>query len=379
MVFKNLKKEDAEIFVKKFMKHKSNPSFELRFMEYIVKNGVKTFSSPYNISWEITAGCNLRCKHCCFSNDTYDAKNDVSKDVALNFARQLVDNDLVKIMLTGGEPFLREDIFDIISELKRNNTIIEITTNATLIDENIAQNLSKLLNPKYDYVQVSLDGADELTHEKTRGKNTFKKTIDGIKLLLKHNIFVTVNCVVTTMNINQIIQLYDLVETLGVKLITFSRIHSEDEDLIPDKNILFDEMIKLIKHENDNLKVDLRLFNMSELSTNQFIRDNLPKSYTNIVDFSCNKREKIHIRKDGEVFLCLYASNQNVLSLGNIKNNTLEEIIKNMETNPLFQPRLLTNTKCNNCAVQYYCKGGCPVNAYLKSNTVNTMDFTCQN
>ena len=167
--------------------------------------------------------------------------------------------------------------------------------------------------------------------------------------------------------------------SLGVKLITFSRIHSEDTNLIPDKDILFKEMIKLLKHEKDALKIDLRLFNIPELISIPLIKDNLPNKNTKIMDFSCNKREKLHIRKDGEVFLCLYASTKNVLPLGNIKTNTLEEIINNTNTNPLFQRRFLKDTKCNNCAGQYYCKAGCPVNAYIQSNTINAIDLSCQN
>lgn len=378
MLFKNLTQEDAQIFLNKFISLKEKKSPELKFMEHIINSGFETFSTPYSVSWEITAGCNLRCKHCCFANDSYDNKQDVSSDVAINFAQQLVENDLIKIMVTGGEPLLREDLFDIISVLKSKNAIIELTTNATLINEEKAKKLSKLLNPTYDYIQVSLDGADAQTHEKTRGAGTFQKTIDGIKLLLKHNLFVTINCVITTLNLHQMCELYDLAESLGIKLITFSRIHSDDEELVPNKDILFEEMIKVLKKENSNLKIDLRLFNFPEIASNPLLGENLPKSFSKIINFSCNRQEKIHIRKDGEVFLCLYASTKNILPLGNIKNNSLEELIQNMQTNPLFQTRIIKNSKCNTCAVQYYCKGGCPVNAYIQSNTINAMDSSCK-
>lgn len=376
-MFKDVKKQDIEIFINKFQEQNNTNDAEKVFMRHLINSGVEKFSTPYYLSWELTGACNLRCKHCCFAKGSYDSKFDVNKSNAIKFAKELVENDIIKVMITGGEPLLRNDLLDIISVFKSKNTIIELTSNATLIDEKFAKKLSNLFNPKTDYVQVSLDGADSEIHEKTRGKNSFNKAINGIKILIKNGINVTVNCVITQMNIHQMIELYNLVEKLGVKLITYSRIHSTDENLVPDKKVLFEKTIELLKHETQNLKINLRLFNMPELATNETFVKSLEYNGSKILNFSCHKNEKLHIRNDGEVFLCLYSSTNNILPIGNISKDSLGQIIENTQKNPLFQDRMLKNTKCNKCSVQYYCKGGCPAKSYQENKDINFSDSSC--
>lgn len=377
-MLKNIEHKDAKIYLDKFYEQINRSSTENIFMKQLINSGIECFTNPYNVSWEITAACNLRCKHCCFSNQDYNADNDVSTEVALRFVNELVDSDLVKIMITGGEPFLRKDLFKIIEILKTKNTIIELTTNAIVINEDIVQNLVKHFNLKFDYIQVSLDGADLQTHEQTRGKDSFLKTIKGIKLLIKSGINVTINCVVTKNNYHQMIELYNLAQKLGVSLITFSRIHTEDKNLLPDINLLFKETIKLLKQESKKLPINLRLFTIPELITNDTFKDLFDDDFIKIQNYICHRGEKLHIRKDGEVFLCLYASTKNICSLGNINKDSLQKILKRRKTNPLFKKRILKNTKCNICKAQYYCKAGCPVSAFVKFNNINLPDPNCE-
>lgn len=380
MKLKNVSLEDAKLYLKKLAEQLENKTPEQQMMKYLVENGVEKFATPYNVSWEVTAACNLRCKHCCFAGQEYNPQKDISHEDAINFVQQLLAGDVVKVMLTGGEPLLRTDLFDIIELLKTKNVAIELTSNAILINDENAKKLGQLLNPLSDYVQVSLDGADIEIHENTRGKGSFEKTIAGIKLLIQNGVKVTINCVVTTVNMHQMCELYDLAYELGASLITFSKIHpgEENKDLVPDNNLLFVETMKLLRYEKEILPINLRLFSLPEIATNSVLMQVYGGNKPKIRNFICHRNEKMHIRKDGEVYLCLYASTKDVCSLGNIKNNSLSEILENMLENPLFQERIIENSKCNNCNLQFYCKAGCPANAYLKNGTINTFDFICE-
>ena len=380
MKLKNITKEDAKIYIEKFWEQKSRDKADQILMKYLRENGVDKFSTPYEVSWEITAACNLRCQHCCFAGQDYNSAYDISNQTAMNFAQELIDGDVVRVMLTGGEPLLRRDLFDIIKLFKKNNVAIELTTNAMLINSDNARKLGELFNPLCDYVQVSLDGADEKTHDKTRGKGSFEKVLRGIKLLIANGVFVTINCVITSINMYQMCELYNLANELGVNLITFTKIFKENDNknLLPDNNLLFAETIKLIHNEKPNLPINLRLFSLPEIVTSSTIKQGFA-DFDNfkIENFACHKNQKIHIRKDGKVFLCLYSSNKDVCSLGNIKENSLVDIIENMNDNPLFQERIIKNSKCNNCVMQFYCKAGCPVNAFLKTGNINSTDPIC--
>lgn len=370
--------KDAELLFNKICAYHANNAPDKLLYRRILKEGVTKFHAPYYVSWEVTAACNLRCKHCCFAGHDYNSVNDISEATAMSVVNELINMDVIKIMLTGGEPLMRPDIFNIIEKLKSHNIIIELTSNALLVDNSAALKLGKLLNPACDYVQVSVDGAKEATHELTRGKGTFLKTIEGIKNLLSNGVNVTINCVVTDKNQHEMTELYALACTLGVKKITFTRVFAEyNSGLLPDDNELFRETIELLKNEQPETEIELRLFSIPELAVSEAFSSFAPNTVNLDANIMCHKWEKLHIRKDGEVFLCLHASNQNLFSLGNIKNNSLEEILENRLENPLFGERFVTDVKCKKCAFVSLCKSGCPVNAYLKNGDINTSDSSC--
>lgn len=381
MLRNNIETDKAKLVFEKILAYNKNNSPDKKLFRKILKEGVTQFSAPYNISWEVTAACNLRCRHCCFSGQTYNPDEDLSRECALNLVNDFIEHDVIKVMLTGGEPLMRPDIFEIISLLKSHNIIIELTSNALLFTEDSAKRLGSLFNPLCDYIQVSIDGATPEVHEQTRGKNTFYKTIENIKLLIKNGINVTLNSVITSNNIHQMSELYRLASKLGVKKITFTRVFAEyDRGLLPDDNILFDQTVNLLKLENSTTKIDLKLFTIPELAAcdafKPFIPDlKKPKPVEKII---CHQWEKLHIRKDGEVFLCLHSSNKNLFSLGNIKNRPFSKILENRSENLIFRKREIKNQKCNSCNFAPLCKSGCPINAWLKYNNINLPDPTCK-
>lgn len=379
MLRSDIDKKDAELLFNKILAYHTNSAPDKLLYRQILKEGVAKFHVPYYVSWEITAACNLRCKHCCFAGQDYNSANDISENTAISIVEELINMDVIKIMLTGGEPLMRPDIFNIIKKLKSHNIILELTSNALLIDNSKAIKLGKLFNPICDYVQVSIDGATEATHELTRGSGTFLKTIESIKNLISNKVNVTINCVITSKNLHEMTELYTLANKLGVKKVTFTRVFAEyNNNLLPDDNELFDETIKLLKQEIPETKVELRLFSIPELAANKTFNSFAPDTAFSDTNYMCHKWEKLHIRRDGEVFLCLHSSNQNLFSLGNIKNNSLEKILENRSKNPLFGERFIVDKKCKKCAYVSLCKSGCPANAYLKTGNINNSDPACK-
>ena len=380
MLKNNINRQDAELVLKKIMEYGWNLTPDRKLWNTLKQHNNKQIVTPFYISWELTAACNLRCKHCCFAGQDYNSVQDIDKERAISFVKELIDADVIKVMLTGGEPFLYQNIFDIIHLLKSHNIIVEITTNALLLNNEMIQRLACVLNPLCDYVQVSLDGAEAETHELTRGKGTFDKTVDNIKLLKKNGVNVTVNFVVTSQNIYDMTKLYQLVSELEVGKITYSRVFAEyNSGLLPDDNELFDETIKLLKLENERTKIELKLFTIPEIACSNsfsFFSQNTDAKFCTD-NFSCHQWEKLHVRSDGEVFLCLHSSNQSLFSLGNIKEMLLPEILDSRSKNILFGKRSVKDEKCTQCNFAYLCKCGCPINSWLKYGDINKPDPVC--
>lgn len=110
-------------------------------------------------SFEITHRCNLKCKHCCVDADQIvSKKEDLSTDEIKQILDMLIKWNPERIMLSGGEPMLRPDFIELLMYLKENYTgEIIISTNATLINENNVEIISKYAHQ----IDVSVDGIDE--------------------------------------------------------------------------------------------------------------------------------------------------------------------------------------------------------------------------
>ncbi|MEW6606554.1 MAG: radical SAM protein [bacterium] len=147
---------------------------------------------------KINSDCNLdRCKYCYTTQTFSDPKFNSDKHKGLELGvykdliKQLVNNQpkgtLEQISITGGEPFLRKDLFEIVEYGLSNDIDVRINTNGTLISENLAIEFAELVSRyrKKLIFQIGLDSSDRRVHEYIRGKGTFDATVQGIKYILE--------------------------------------------------------------------------------------------------------------------------------------------------------------------------------------------------
>jgi len=140
----------------------------------------------FYVQWHITSICNLRCPHC--YQEEYNAKSELALSDLYKIADQITMalkkwNMKGRIALTGGEPFLKDELFPLMKYLENNENIwrIGILTNGTIIDQKIIDKLKTF--KKLYYIQISLDGAKEKTNDFIRGKRSFGKAINSFRLL----------------------------------------------------------------------------------------------------------------------------------------------------------------------------------------------------
>jgi len=122
-----------------------------------------------------TMRCNLRCKGCYAQN--YKKEDDLSFELLDRIIKEAKEMGTAFFTILGGEPFIREDLFDIYR--KHSDAYFQVYTNGTLIDERVAQKLVKVGNI---IPQISIEGFEEETDER-RGKGTFKKVIKAMDIL----------------------------------------------------------------------------------------------------------------------------------------------------------------------------------------------------
>jgi len=191
------------------------------------------------VMWQITNKCNYKCSYCIFNSQfNVDTHNELSTQKVFDIIDKLKQNKFSHLKFTGGEPFVRKDMVEIISYAKQKGFFVDISTNASYISKKIATNLEKT---KIDFVHVSLDGHNEKLNHLVRGKNTFKATINGIKNLKEKNIYLRLGSVIHKYNEKYIEAIIQLSIKLKINEIVFSKMeaigrNADDKSLVITKN-----------------------------------------------------------------------------------------------------------------------------------------------
>lgn len=158
---------------------------------------------------EITDQCNLSCRHCgsnCTANNHTYLPLEKIKEVLLQVVKAY-DAREIMICITGGEPFLHPDVYDIVRFARRNGFSVGITSNGTLIDEETA---NKIVSSGINTIAVSVDGLAD-SHDRFRNqKGSFDKAIRGINNLKANGADPQVITVVHPGNINILQSMFEL-------------------------------------------------------------------------------------------------------------------------------------------------------------------------
>ena len=153
----------------------------------LVKANLSKRRIPVRISLLVTKRCNLRCFYC-YATDTLNSRQ--VKEPSLAELKEIVDQIYNAgcrwICILGGEPLIRDDIEEFVDYAHRKGMFLDITTNGYFVKDRI--NTLK----KVDHVAISLDG-NKVANDKSRGKNSFERIIEGIEFAVKNKIDVRIH------------------------------------------------------------------------------------------------------------------------------------------------------------------------------------------
>jgi radical SAM protein with 4Fe4S-binding SPASM domain len=170
------------------------------------------------VVWNCTRRCNLKCVHCYSSAGAKDPAEVLNTKQAKSFIRDLADFDVPVILFSGGEPLLREDIFELANFAKEQGIRTVLSTNGTLISNEVAE---KIWNFGFAEVGISIDGIGD-KNDRFRGKNgAYKAALQGIRNCIALGLRVSLRLTITLSNYMEIPAIFDLVEKEGIKRICF--------------------------------------------------------------------------------------------------------------------------------------------------------------
>jgi SynChlorMet cassette radical SAM/SPASM protein ScmE len=337
---------------------------------------MKLINTPRSLDIEITNKCNLRCNYCSHFTSGGDVDHDLSKEEWIQFFEELNRCAVLDVTISGGEPFYRKDLKEIIDGIVRNRMRFGILSNGTLIDDEMSEFLAS--TKRCNSVQVSIDGSIPTTHDSFRGKGNFVKSVNGVKSLQKYNINVTVRVTIHRHNINDLESVAKfLLEDMGLpnfstnsaSYMGLCRQNVEQVQLTPaERNVAIETLLKLCKQYNGRISATAgplaegRAWIEMEKARREG-REAIPgRGYLT----GCGgPLSKLAVRADGIITPCGQMGHFN---LGRINQDNLREVWQNHpELKRIRERREIPLSEfefCDGCEYINYCTGSCPALAY---------------
>jgi len=306
----------------------------------------------WSVKIEVNNACDLFCRMC------YAKKGEDLLPMAE--IKRLIDDigDVgTRLELLGGEPLLREDLPEIICYAKGEGIPeVVLYTNGRYADQERARDLHEA---GLDIAIVNLISSNEEEHDRFVGRNgAWGETISGIERLMKAGVGVYTFTAVHSANIERIKEIYTFVkESLGVHALFYQYIpQRKDDPLIPDRERW----------------AEIKRWILCEMNEDhaRFVRN-----FCTLAGSSCSGGEFVFtVKVDGEVTPCPFISD---IVLGNIKRDSIWEIIRSRFTNVRFLEFRSLPEECEGCTYAKVCNGGCKAGNAVLFGRYDRKDDRC--
>ncbi|MEE8167785.1 MAG: heme b synthase [Candidatus Hydrothermarchaeales archaeon] len=334
---------------------------------------------PRLIAWEVTGRCNLNCVHCRASASSRIDPNELSLEEITATIDNITSFCNPILILTGGEPLVRKDVFDIARYGTDKGMRVVVGTNGTLLTPSVVK---KLMDAGVKRVSISIDCAYAEEHDSFRGmKGAYERSLKGIEACKEAGLEFQINTTVTKRNLDQLEHIFDQVVKLGAVahhiflLVPTGRGKAlEDEEILPKEyervlNWMYDMQKKMDSEDS------VRMF-MKATCAPHFIRViqqrskedgsniTLGRHGLDAITSGCMAGTAFcFISRYGEVNTCGYLP----VKAGNIREQSFKEIWENSKLFNDLRDRKNLKGKCGACEYKVLCSG-CRARAYARYN-----------
>jgi len=331
----------------------------------------------YNINWNVTRACNLRCKHC-----YYDAATPLDDELSTEQAYALIDDIAetfganVRVTLGGGEPLVRKDLFEIIKYGKERGVSLVLASNGIMLTEDITNQLKAA---GIEEVIIAIDGTQK-THDAIRGNGVFEKTVKGAQACKATGLGVVIDPCIMKQNEGETAKIIDISEHLGARqcrifhYIAMGRGEVEIPDAELDSIQYAQNVMQLYEEQNKRKELEICTTQACQywVVLQRKAEEGLP-----VPDFYYNEAPgcragigMMSIKPNGDVVPCPLLE----VKAGNVTEKSLREIL-NSDVFVNLKSREVKG-RCGVCKFKQIC-GGCRVRAYLHTGDYMAEDPLC--
>ncbi|MDI3280757.1 MAG: putative heme d1 biosynthesis radical SAM protein NirJ2 [Bacillota bacterium] len=307
------------------------------------------------ISWNTTRACNLNCKHC-YRDAGQKEANELSTEEGMKLLDEIARAGFRIMVFSGGEPLLREDIYDLVAHAKRRGLVPVFGSNGTLIDARVAKRLKEAGAVR---MGISIHSATPDFHDEFhRSPGSWQAAIDGVKYCLEAGLEVQLHTTVTEPNYDEVERITDLAVELGAAahhvffLVPTGRGKDLAEDML--NATRYERLLHRILEKQRQVKIELK-----PTCAPQFMRIARQKGIPMRFTRGCLAGTSYCvIIPNGDVNPCPYL----YLKVGNVRETPFDEIWREA---PVFRQlrTLHFGGRCGTCDYKEIC-GGCRARAY---------------
>lgn len=330
---------------------------------------------PLEAYFDFTTKCNLKCTYC-YNREFHYNNDTLNNSTIVRILNDLYDLGVMRVHLAGGEPLIDESkLFEYVSFCDSHDMILSMATNGTLINDN---NSKQLLSHNLLSISVSLDSYNEKNNDELRGSGSFKKAVNGIKLLVKNKKILNSNteiCIKPVFFPNTTIEELEkdilLAIDLGVDKIKFS---NPERSIYHEQGYYFNNKVSHYDLIKELLLLKERYIHLIKIDiinnpTNHCLNVGLPNRMGCI-----GAQELLTINPNGIITPCL----MNKKNLGNYFNyKSLKDFIINSEELIDYINEIQSNKECSECKIKTQCRGGCQVRKYVEKIPFSKSDPYC--
>ena len=324
---------------------------------------------PRLIAWETTAGCNLSCKHCRGSSTEKKPEGELTTEEAFHFIDEIKEIGNPILILSGGEPLVRDDIFDIAKYATEKGLRVAMATNGTLVTPEMAD---RIKSAGIQRVSISLDGSSPQTHDDFRCMpGAFQGAINGIENLKKAGIGFQINPTITKRTIDEIPEILEMAKGLGADalhiflLVPTGRGKELENDEIPP--VEYERILNWFYDRQKDAGIQLKAtcaphyFRiMRQRAEKEGIEINVKTHGYEAMTKGClGGTGFCFVSSTGDVYPCGYLP----ALAGNIKEQTFKDIWENSKVFNDLRDVSKLKGKCGRCEYNTVC-GGCRARAY---------------
>lgn len=314
------------------------------------------------VSWNVTRRCNLKCQHCYRDSgpEAGSLQKELSTEQGKKLLAELAAEDFSLVILSGGEPLLRDDLAELVSQASNLGLYPVLGTSAVDLTEN------KILELKQAGLQgmgISIDSSEAEIHDEFRGvKGSWKQAVAAARRVVEHELPVQINATISRENQQDIDEMIRLAENIGARsfhpffLVPTGRGKEIEESALRPEE--YQKMIEYVLKKSREVEVEIKPTCAPQFMV-QAEKFDLDLHYSRGclagVSYCC-------ILPEGEVHICPYLP----VSLGNVKEESLAEIWQNNEKLQNLRDYSCYEGECGQCEYVDIC-GGCRARAYYYS------------